>query len=149
MKMILLILLALAAVTPARAQFRGPWLHLAWGGAFLGAPTGSLYNLSGRHRSPEAVAIGAGVGFLLGGLSETRGHRNDVYYRDDYYRPAHRSYAVPVHMQRVAPAPVVTQQVTTTTTTYAAPDPQPTPSGIVYPGSGATFTSRVAYPGSR
>ena len=146
MKTILILLLALVAITPARAQIRislGGLGGSAWNGAFLGATAGSIYNASDRFRSPEAVAIGAGVGFLLGGLSESRAYRSEVAYRDNYY---YGPYAATARMQRVATVPV-TQPVTTT---YAAPAPQPTPtpSGVVYPGSGAAFVSRVAYPGS-
>ena len=151
MKTILILLLALVAITPARAQIRislGGLGGSSWNGAFLGATAGSIYNASDRFRSPEAVAIGAGVGFLLGGLSESRAYRNEYAYRDNYYGPHYGPYAATARVYRAAPA-TITRQVTTTTS-YSAPVPQPapTPSGTIYPGSGAAFVSRVAYPGS-
>ena len=149
MKTILILFLAMVAVTPVRAQLRISWPGgSAWNGAFLGATAGSIYNASDRFRSPEAVAIGAGVGFLLGGLSESRAYRSEVAYRDNYYGPHYGPYAATARVYRAAPM-AVTRQVTTTTS-YSAPAPQPapTPSGTIYPGSGAAFVSRVAYPGS-
>jgi outer membrane lipoprotein SlyB len=86
MKKLVLTLLVVAALIPARAQLFSPE---SFSGAAFGAMMGSIIGGDCHGPSGQGAAIGAGVGFLAGALAGEANRRNNYYSEPaSYYVPA-------------------------------------------------------------